>query len=603
MDAKYARQLQDILLSWDYWELSRELDEGRGPIAELPTIPPRFSSAHEYITTFEPLLLEECAAQVLRGQEEGHVAAAQPGVVGAAAAAPDGGVAVQLALPAGVAGGFSENDILLLSRDNPEDEEGDELTHALAFVEGHEGDQSLRLRLRLCEDSQAGSARGVARMRAVRAALAQDASRWWALRLCNTSTVLREWAAVHAVAHLPLREVLLSAKSLVAQGRLEVPPRMRRAMEGAYNASQMVAVTSGLDGAQVMLVQGPPGTGKTKTILGLLSIVMHSAPKGAFAAHIAPSAPPGGGAANGVAAGGGGARAARPSFDARRTAWWVETPWLAGAPDPRAAVVPAEAADPREAFGLLHRGIARRIGRREGPKARVLESTPEGSSSLVNKAEAEVVLTAYRELTHRHAELRGRPAVGVISPYKAQVSLLRQAFRDGLGDDATRMVDINSIDGFQGREKEVAIFSTVRSGRHGRSIGFVADERRINVGLTRARKSLLIVGNAAALKGDPHWGALISHARRRGGAPSGAMVQGCMYRAQKPYADWLSRLADGLVEPEAARPEDGAEPQPEPGLHDDADFSEDELTIVQAAKRSRGRAGGGGGGPAKRAKR
>ena len=64
----------------------------------------------------------------------------------------------------------------------------------------------------------------------------------------------------------------------------------------------------------------------------------------------------------------------------------------------------------------------------------------------------------------------------------------------------------------QGREKEVAIFSAVRSSKGGR-IGFVADERRINVGLTRARCSLLIVGNAFALQSDPHWHNLLRHAR------------------------------------------------------------------------------------------
>jgi senataxin len=52
----------------------------------------------------------------------------------------------------------------------------------------------------------------------------------------------------------------------------------------------MEAVTGGLEGSPLVLIQGPPGTGKTKTILGLLSIIMHSAPKGAFAA-----APSGGG--------------------------------------------------------------------------------------------------------------------------------------------------------------------------------------------------------------------------------------------------------------------------------------------------------------------
>ena len=64
----------------------------------------------------------------------------------------------------------------------------------------------------------------------------------------------------------------------------------------------------------------------------------------------------------------------------------------------------------------------------------------------------------------------------------------------------------------QGREKEVAIFSSVRSSKGGR-IGFVADERRINVGLTRARYSLLIVGNAFALQSNSHWHNLLRHAR------------------------------------------------------------------------------------------
>lgn len=57
----------------------------------------------------------------------------------------------------------------------------------------------------------------------------------------------------------------------------------------------------------------------------------------------------------------------------------------------------------------------------------------------------------------------------------------------------------------------MAIFSTVRTGA-GRSIGFVADERRVNVGLTRARSSLIIIGNVRALKNDERWGNLIKQA-------------------------------------------------------------------------------------------
>lgn len=62
----------------------------------------------------------------------------------------------------------------------------------------------------------------------------------------------------------------------------------------------------------------------------------------------------------------------------------------------------------------------------------------------------------------------------------------------------------------QGREKDVVLFSAVRTAAGGR-IGFVADERRLNVGLTRARASLLVLGCARALRADVHWDALVRH--------------------------------------------------------------------------------------------
>jgi hypothetical protein len=96
--------------------------------------------------------------------------------------------------------------------------------------------------------------------------------------------------------------------------------------------------------------------------------------------------------------------------------------------------------------------------------------------------------------------------------YKHQVMLARERFKATLGPEAARLIDINTIDGFQGREKDVAIFTCVRSNPK-KGIGFVADFRRMNVGITRARASMLVVGSAAALKRDKHWAALIKHAR------------------------------------------------------------------------------------------
>ncbi|GFR51045.1 hypothetical protein Agub_g13209, partial [Astrephomene gubernaculifera] len=129
------------------------------------------------------------------------------------------------------------------------------------------------------------------------------------------------------------------------------------------------------------------------------------------------------------------------------------------------------------------------------------ESTPPGGASIMNKAEAHMVLVVYRELVHAYPQLRRTASVAVISPYKAQVKLLRDSFRTALGEEAARLVDINTIDGFQGREKDICIFSAVRSpvapkkGGRRPGIGFVADERRVNVGLTRARCSLIVIGN------------------------------------------------------------------------------------------------------------
>lgn len=121
-----------------------------------------------------------------------------------------------------------------------------------------------------------------------------------------------------------------------------------------------------------------------------------------------------------------------------------------------------------------------------------------------------------------------------------QVKLLRDTLRSALGEAGARLVDVNTIDGYQGREKDVIIFSTVRTVRKTgakQSIGFVADERRINVGLTRARCSLIVVGCAKALRGDPVWGRLVNQARNRSS----------MFKVAKPYKDFFKQVTEGKV--------------------------------------------------------
>jgi superfamily I DNA and/or RNA helicase len=76
-----------------------------------------------------------------------------------------------------------------------------------------------------------------------------------------------------------------------------------------------------------------------------------------------------------------------------------------------------------------------------------------------------------------------------------------------LANNPTPTVEVKSVDGYQGRERDVIIFSAVRSNRRS-NVGFLSDWRRLNVALTRARQALLVIGDVETLaEGDKHWAA------------------------------------------------------------------------------------------------
>ena len=106
-----------------------------------------------------------------------------------------------------------------------------------------------------------------------------------------------------------------------------------------------------------------------------------------------------------------------------------------------------------------------------------------------------------------------RTQIGVIAPYRAQVRLLRERLADEPG------LEIDSVDGFQGREKEAIVVSFVRSNAEG-EIGFLADARRTNVALTRARRKLLVIGDSATLASDAFYGRMLSYFEAIGAAGS-----------------------------------------------------------------------------------
>ncbi|CAK9006786.1 Regulator of nonsense transcripts 1 homolog (ATP-dependent helicase UPF1) [Durusdinium trenchii] len=123
--------------------------------------------------------------------------------------------------------------------------------------------------------------------------------------------------------------------------------------------------------------------------------------------------------------------------------------------------------------------------------------------SKANSVEAQLVASLVGKV-FQYGELNVSQ-VGVVTPYMAQVRRLRQMLRPVIPPGADfRLLECASVDNFQGREKELIVFSAVRSNRAG-NVGFLADWRRLNVMLTRARRGLLIFGNAQTLKQDPIW--------------------------------------------------------------------------------------------------
>jgi superfamily I DNA and/or RNA helicase len=101
--------------------------------------------------------------------------------------------------------------------------------------------------------------------------------------------------------------------------------------------------------------------------------------------------------------------------------------------------------------------------------------------------------------------LSERLDVGIISPYRAQVQLLRRMVKkEEFFKPFRSLITINTVDGFQGQERDIIVISLVRSNDEGQ-IGFLRDLRRMNVAITRARMKLIILGDRSTLCRHPFY--------------------------------------------------------------------------------------------------
>ncbi|WP_027470221.1 AAA domain-containing protein [Saccharicrinis fermentans] len=134
--------------------------------------------------------------------------------------------------------------------------------------------------------------------------------------------------------------------------------------------------------------------------------------------------------------------------------------------------------------------------------------------SSFNPEEGDLVLKHFREYFSTLAsQLKDTEiSVGVISPYKAQVNLLQENFKDvdEEFDGCKLQLSVNTIDSFQGQERDVIYISLVRSNEKG-EIGFLSDTRRMNVAMTRARKKMVIVGDSATVGQHKFYGQFLDY--------------------------------------------------------------------------------------------
>lgn len=131
------------------------------------------------------------------------------------------------------------------------------------------------------------------------------------------------------------------------------------------------------------------------------------------------------------------------------------------------------------------------------------EQEEEDTDSRLNPQEAGLAARYVRRLLDAGVRTED---IAVITPYAGQVRRLRELL-------PVPGLEIDSVDGFQGREKEAVVISLVRSNPAG-EIGFLADVRRTNVALTRARRKLVVVGDSATLAGHPFYARMLEHFER-----------------------------------------------------------------------------------------
>ena len=179
------------------------------------------------------------------------------------------------------------------------------------------------------------------------------------------------------------------------------------------------------------------------------------------------------------------------------------------------------------------------------------ETRVKGSYSLCNILEAKFVVRLAQKLLYSGAPDIKAKHVSIVTPYAQQLREIRSQLKKL---HPKLEVSVHTVDGFQGREGDVVILSCVRAHSSNQNIGFLADIRRMNVALTRARFSLLVVGNAASLEGNRHWVSFVEYAKTHDCYISVASLSDIDRFASAPVSQEEPPLSKGNELPSSSQP-------------------------------------------------
>ncbi len=138
--------------------------------------------------------------------------------------------------------------------------------------------------------------------------------------------------------------------------------------------------------------------------------------------------------------------------------------------------------------------------------------------SILNRGEADLLYKHLNLLLEQYGytNLPHKPTVGIISPYKEQIELLKEKLTEqDFTHKAVGHISVKTIDGFQGEERDIIYISLVRSNSNS-EIGFLSDIRRMNVALTRAKKKLVVIMDTSTVGNHPFYKAFIEYCEKNG---------------------------------------------------------------------------------------